>query len=547
MGARHASLQPQPRLRLRLPLLGLCGALGAACGDGPPPPIAYGDMAPLAGEAGRGGFRFGVATAATQIEDMNPATDWYLWTLPAAQGGLGKGTFVGDAVRGYSKSLEDLALISDLGLDSYRFSIEWARIEPVRGQIDEGAIAHYRAQLEALRARGVRPLVTIHHFSNPVWVADPRGLDCTAGPSSTNLCGLGSAGGAQIVQAMAQHAGLLARRLGDLVDEWGTLNEPVNYLLAAYGVGSFPPGKLTITDVAGGFIPAVRDYIAAHAAMYQAIRAGDTVDADGDGIAASIGLSLSVADWQPSRGHKPSKDPADLAARDRLVYVFHYLFVDALRGGGFDADLDGVAEEPHPEWAGTLDWLGLQYYFRAGVTGERALIPLVDLTPCFGGFDLGACLPAADPTYCVPRMGYEGWTDGLGDVIAAYSARYPDLPLVVTEAGIATDVGRRRAENVVRVLESIERARRAGADVRGYYHWSLTDNFEWAEGFGPHFGLYQVDYGTYARSPTEGADVLGQIARARALSTELREEYGGTGPMTPEGIESDVYCGKVAP
>jgi len=531
-----------------LPILALllAGGGAAGCGEAPPPPITYGAIGPLSGDAGRGGFRFGAATAATQIEDMNRATDWYAWTLPVAQGGLGKSTFVGDAVRGYTKNLEDLALVAGMGLDSYRFSIEWARIEPVRDQIDEGAIAHYRAQLEAMRAMGIRPLVTLHHFSNPVWVADPRDIYCADGPKDGNLCGLGSAGGAQIVEEMAEHAALLARRFGDLVDEWGTLNEPINYLLASYGIGSFPPGKVSINNVAGEFIPAVRDYIAAHAAMYEAIRAADTVDADGDGVAASIGLSLSVADWEPSRAHQRSKHPDDVAARDRLVYVFHYIIVDSILGGAFDGDLDGAADEQHPEWSGTLDWLGLQYYFRAGVTGERALIPLVDVTPCFGGFDLGACLPAADPTFCVPRMGYEGWTDGIGDVITAFAARYPALPLVVTEAGISTDVGRRRAENVVRTLESIERAREAGADVRGYYHWSLTDNFEWAEGFGPHFGLYSVDHATYARAPTEGAEALGQIAKARALSTELREGYGGTGPMTPEAITSDTYCGKVA-
>ncbi|HWO19196.1 MAG TPA: family 1 glycosylhydrolase [Kofleriaceae bacterium] len=532
--------------RVQALLVALACVLGGCSEDpSPPPPISYGAMAPLSGDAGRGGFRFGAATAATQIEDMNPATDWYVWTLPLAEGGRGKGAFVGDAVRGYSKNLEDLALVAGMGLDSYRFSIEWARIEPTRDQFDEAAIAHYRAQLEAMRAMGIRPLVTLHHFSNPVWVADPRGIPCSDVPTDTNLCGLGSPGGPQIIADMAEHAALVAERFGDLVDEWGTLNEPVNYLLAAYGVGSFPPGKISINNVAGEFIPAVRDYIAAHAAMYKAIRAADTVDADGDGVAATIGLSLSVADWRAARQHKPSTDPADVAARDRLIYVFHYIFVDSILNGTFDPDLDGVADEPHPDWAGTLDWLGLQYYFRAGVTGASGLIPLVNVTPCFGGFDLGACLPAEDPTFCVPRMGYEGWTDGFGDVLLAFSARYPALPLVVTESGIATDVGRRRAENVVRILETIERARSAGADVRGYYHWSLTDNFEWAEGFGPHFGLYSVDRGTYARTATEGADVLGQIAKARELPTALRESHGGTGPMTPDTVATDVLCGKV--
>lgn len=518
----------------------------AACGGSGPDPITFGSAGSL-GESGAGSFRFGVASAATQIEDQNPTTDWYLWSRPVADGGLGKGTgFVNEAVRGYSLVMQDLALVKSLGVDSYRFSIEWARIEPVKDQIDEAAIAHYRMQLEAMKAMGIEPLVTLHHFSNPVWVADPRDIECTAGPRDTNLCGLGSPGGAQIVAEMAQHAGLVAERFGDLVDEWGTLNEPMIYLFAGYGLGQFPPGKVTINNLARDFVPAVRDYIAAHAAMYKAIKAKDTVDADGDGTAAFVGLSMSVADWQPSRTSKRSDDPADLAARDRLVYAFHYAFVDAIVNGTFDPDLDGNADEPHPEWAGTIDWLGLQYYFRAGVTGERAVVPVIDVTPCFGGFDLGACIPAPDPTYCVPRMGYEAWTDGIGDVITAHAKRYPALPLIVSESGIATDVGRRRAETIVRILEAVARARDAGAVLRGYYYWSLTDNFEWAEGFGPHFGLYAVDYGSYARTPTEGADVLSQIATTRTLTAEQRERYGGTGPMTPEaGFVEDPFCYKV--
>src|SRR5262249_36575559 len=268
------------------------------------------------------------------------------WTRARADGGVGQGTFVGGAARGYSKAMDDVGVVAALGVDSYRFSIEWARIEPVRGMIDEAAITHYRDELTALRAMGIHPVVTLHHFSNPVWVADPRDANCTAtpGPSDTNLCGLGSPGGAMVIDAMAKHAALIARRFGDLVDDWGTLNEPVNYLLAAYGTGSYPPGRATLFQPTA-FAAVVRDYIAAHAAMYHAIKQNDTVDADGDGIAAEVGLSLSVVDWEPARGNKPSTNPDDIAARDRLVYLFHYQFADAVRTGGLDANLDGSIDE----------------------------------------------------------------------------------------------------------------------------------------------------------------------------------------------------------
>jgi len=520
---------------LALPLL-----LLAACSDGDSiDEIAYPPAGSLSAESGAGSFRFGAASAATQIEDMNTNTDWYVFTLPEDQGGLGEGSaFVGDASMGYTMAVDDIQLLRDMHLDSYRFSIEWARIEPQRDVIDEAALQHYSDFIDALIAAGIEPMITIHHFSNPVWVDDPRAISCADGPTDENLCGLGHpTGGPQVIEEMAEHARLLAERFGDRVDEWGTLNEPVNYLLASYGIGTFPPGKSGLFDLLDEFIPVVRDYLAAHAAMYAAIKEADTIDADGDGIAASVGLTLSVADWVPAESNYPSEDPIDVAARDRVVYVYHHLVPDSLRAGTFDSDLDGTPDEDHPDWAGTIDWLGVQYYFRTGVTGHNGLIPVLDLTPCFGGFDFGSCIAANDPSFCVPAMRYEYYAPGLYTVLADFGERWPDLPLIVSEGGIATEVGARRAENVVRTLEQIERARAGGVDVRGYYHWSLFDNFEWAEGFEPRFGLYRVDYSDYSRTPTLGADVLGKIAGARTVTVEQRQTYGGDGPMTDEGID----------
>ena len=512
----------------------LAAILLTACGDNLVIPPEFGDPGSLTAPSGRGGFRFGAASAATQIEDQNPATDWYLFTRPQDQGGLGQHTFIGDAARGYTRAIDDVRLLTDAHLDAYRFSIEWARIEPERDKIDEAALAHYDALIDALIAAGIRPMITIHHFSNPVWVDDPRVATCDQ-PSDANLCGLGHPqGGALVIEEMAEHARLLAARYGDRVDEWGTLNEPVNYLIASHGVGVFPPGRLTIFQLFERFIPVVRDFLAAHAAMYAAIKEADTIDADHDGVAAAVGLTLNVADWQPSNGNEPSTDPMDVAARDRIVYIYHYLVVDALTQGKFDPDLDGILDEDQPTWRNTIDWLGIQYYFRAGVSGHRPAIPDLKLTPCSGGFDFGSCLPPEHGSWCVPTMGYELHIDGIYDVLTGYHQRYPGLPLVVSESGLATEIGERRAEHIVRTLEAIARARADGLDVRGYYHWSLYDNFEWQEGFTPRFGLYRVDYTTYERTPTLGAQVLGEIAAARALPNALRERYGGKGLMTRE-------------
>jgi len=498
--------------------------------------VTFPAAGPRSGDAGRGSFTFGVATASAQIEDNNVHNDWHVWTQPTAMGGLGRGTPVGDAVQGYRRMVEDVALLQALHVDAYRFSIEWARIEPRRNAVDMEAVAAYGRFLDALRARQIRPMITVHHFSSPVWIDDPRRRTACTTPSDTDLCGWDHPEGANaIIEELRQHAALLARTYGDRVDEWATLNEPVNYLLASYGLEQFPPGRnLLLTDI-DRLVNVFRNYLRAHVAIYQAIRENDTVDADGDGVAAHVGLTLSVAEWVPSRSRALSDNPDDIAARDRLRYVYHYLFIDALTRGEFDSDLDGMPNEQRPEWRGTLDWLGLQYYFRAGVSAVPALIPRIRANVCFESFRT-ACVPPLDETKMVPRMGYEYFEPGIYNVLRDFSQRYPALPLTVTEAGIAADEGRRRAENVVRTLEQIERARRDGVDVRGYYHWSFMDNFEWHHGFGPRFGLYRVDRtGTdYVRTPTEGATVFGQIAQSRRLTTAQRTMHGGLGPMTPE-------------
>ncbi|MET9888038.1 family 1 glycosylhydrolase [Streptomyces sp. NPDC006430] len=492
----------------------------------------------LSGPSGKGSFRFGVASSATQIEDRNEHTDWYKWTRPAPEG-LGKSPFVGDAVGGYTKAIEDIDLIKDMNLDAYRLSIEWARVEPQRNQIDEKALAHYSDVIDALLARGIRPMITIHHFSNPVWVDDPGDPTCAAGPSDKNLCGLDHpVGGPQVVQEMAEFAKLLAERFGNRVDEWATVNEPMVYMHFAHAFGAGPPGKANlVTDFKGRYQGALRNLIDAHSRMYKAIKAADTIDASGGGTPASVGLTMSAKQYVPVRDGKVSSQRRDIDAAARMQRYFEWNFTDALWKGGFDTDLDGTMDEKHPEWRNTLDFLGVQLYDRVGVSavGDAPApntFPVVNVNVC----STAPCLPLRDKTYFVPDMNYESDPTGLYPVLKDYGKRYKGLPLTVTESGIASNSGKRRAEFTVRALEQIEKVRNEGVDVRGYYHWSLMDNFEWLGGYGARFGLYSVDRSTMQRTPTEAAEVYGRIAGARALSADLRKQYGGDGPMTPEPV-----------
>ena len=534
------------------PLITACGGDRSARIDSDEN-IVFGELGALSTKGGRGSFRFGAATAATQIEDQNEHTDWHFWSLPVEEGGMGQGkAHVGDAVRSATLSARDIEIMKEMGLDAYRFSVEWSKIEPERDQINEAELERYSDFIDALLEAGIRPMITLHHFSNPIWVGALGGdAPCAEeGPNDENLCGWDHPeGSALILEEFREHVALLAERFGDRVDDWCTINEPVNYIIASYGAGVFPPGRAYIPAGLGGvgseafqkLIGVFRNFLKAHVIAYDAIKEHDQIDADGDGVSSEVGFSLNLIEWDPVRNGLKSSDPEDLAAAERAERIYNHLFPSSILDGSFDADFDGEPDEDYPEWKGKLDWLGVQYYMRNGVTAESALlIPGLDAMICFQGFEIfGACLDVQEPTKWIPTMSYEFYEVGMFNIIRDFSERYPDLPMVVTEAGIATTNGVRRAENIVRILEQVALAVEEGSDVRGYYHWSLTDNFEWAEGYDPQFGLYSVDRSSpdYERTPTEGAIVYGEIIKERTITREQRETYGGTGPMTPESVE----------
>jgi len=472
------------------------------------------------------GFRWGAAGAAHQIEGGNTNNIWYQFeTLPAFAGSVAEPS--GEAVRGWELWETDADLAVELNSDVYRLSIEWSRVEPSRDQWDEAAWQHYAEVIDGLRARGVEPMLTLHHFTEPIWSHDLNDVDCLAGPSDTNLCGWTNP---DMVAEFVEFAAETAARFGDRVDAWTTFNEPMTYFIVGYIGGTFPPGKtaLTASDIQTQAFPVLEGMLDGHAGAYAAVKAADGVDADGDGVAAEVGFTNAMSWIEPV---DPS-NPDDVAAAERVQGLFGYAFPDAAVDGMLDADLDGQPEEAHPEWGGTVDRLGYQYYFRFAVKSAPGVPPL-DAIPCdpvlLGALGLepsAVGCPEPDPAD-VTQMGYEHYPPGLGYLGVALAERYPGLPLRVTENGIATTSGQRRAESIVRHVKAVHEAIEAGAPIDGYIHWSLTDNFEWAEGFEPKFGLYSVDLSTYTRTPTTGALVLAELAAQNGIRQSQLDAYDG--------------------
>ncbi|HLQ67679.1 MAG TPA: glycoside hydrolase family 1 protein [Candidatus Limnocylindrales bacterium] len=395
------------------------------------------------------GFLWGAATSAHQIEGGNEYNDWWDWEqIP---GKIRGGARSGSACKSWERYEEDLDLLRALGLNAYRFSVEWSRIEREPGRYDDQALAHYRRVLEACRTRGVVPMVTLHHFTNPRWFAALGGWE-----ERKNLA------------HFERFARLMGESYGDLVDTWITVNEPEVYGFYAYDSGMWPPGA---TDRSRA-LQVIANMLEGHALAAHALRDTDRTDADGDGRATWIGVAKHWALLDPKRRWWPP----DILAAALQHGVFNVAVARALAGRPIELSIPGSkpARLTGELMRGSSDFLGLNYY-------TRWLVTLTGKDP--------RCARRGAP---LSDVGWEIYPEGLERALRELGQF--GLPVIVTENGIADSVDRWRPEFIRQSLAAIERSRRAGVDVRGYFHWSLLDNFEWADGFEGRFGLYAVDF-----------------------------------------------------
>lgn len=417
------------------------------------------------------GFLWGSGTAAYQVEGQNLASDWWDWERRGGKIKNGDTSRIAcDWWRGRYR--EDFTRARALGQNTHRLSVEWGRLEPREGEWDRAAFGVYRDMLTRLRDLGLVPLVTLHHFTSPRWLT-ARG---------------GWANGAAI-PAFRRFAERVVRELGDLCDFWLTFNEPNTLATLSYGAGMWPPEKKSLANALRVMVNLVR----AHAAAYAAIKAAQRD--------ARIGLAHAFRVITPN---DPISRLDRLAAglRDRL---FNRLFLRALEEGVLR--FPGGAAISVPEAQGTQDFVGVNYYF-----SEGAAFDLREPGLLFGRrvFSAQACL------WQSIYLGAANVDPSSFECLLKELALYRK-PIYVTENGMFEAKGADQCEYLVTHLAAVHRAMEAGADVRGYYWWTLVDSFEWTEGYGPRFGLFRVDRSTQQRTARPVAALYAQIARANAL------------------------------
>lgn len=424
------------------------------------------------------GFVFGAATSAHQIEG-GTTNDWTEWE---AAGRLKEsGARVGLATDHWNRYQADFDLLSSLGADSYRFSIEWSRIEPEPGRFDDRALEHYVKMLDALKARGIEPMITLLHFTHPTWF------------HKTSPWHDPSPAPAERFTKFVEH---VAPALAGRATLYTVLNEPGPWLSGAYLAGVIPPGLKDTKALARAAVNMIRAHAHARAVLKKIC-----------GPHTQVGIAHNILRFVPARSYHPGDRFGAFVAHE----AYNHAFIRALVTGKMRLGMiPGLGIDAHvPEAKGSLDFIGVNYYSRVFVQLNAFAKSRVD--PFYedrGGLGLS-------------DLGWEIHPRGLTEALVEMS-RF-GLPLYVTENGMDDRDDTRRAgflfDHLNAVLDAIDR----GADVRGYMHWSLIDNFEWLEAYGPRFGLYRVDYDTLSRTPTRAAELYKEIIRARAVP-ETRPE-----------------------
>jgi beta-glucosidase len=434
-------------------------------------------------------FLWGAATSAYQIEG-SPLADGAgpsIWQRFVRTPGRTASGETGDiACDHYRRWESDVRLMAELGLNAYRFSVAWGRILPAgRGRVNPAGVAFYDRLVDDLLQHGIQPMVTLYHWDLPAALDDRGGW---LNPD--------------IADWFADYARVMFRALGDRVPHWTTLNEPWVVTDGGYLHGVLAPGHRNLYEAP----IAAHNLLRAHGAAVQAFRAESK---------ASIGLVMNLEPKYPA-----SDSPADLAATRRADAYMNRQYLDPVFLGRYPEELAEIFGDAWPQHADAdmqlirqpIDFLGINYYTRSVSRHDDKSLPV-------------RATGVLQPEHAITETGWEVFPPALTAVLLWVKERYGEVPLYITENGAAfydppsaTDG---RIDDPLRVhylhdhLRAAHEAMRQGVDLRGYFAWSLLDNFEWSLGYAKRFGLVHVDYRSQLRTPKASARYYSEIIRSQ--------------------------------
>jgi beta-glucosidase len=420
------------------------------------------------------GFLWGTATAAHQVEGKNTNNNWWQWEqIPGKIINGDKSGLACDWWGGRWK--EDFNRAADTHQNAHRFSIEWSRIQPSSTHWNEEAIGFYREMLKGLRERNLTPMVTLHHFTDPLWFIEQGGWE-----------------NEKSVEYFIKFTRKVVKALKEYVNLWVTINEPNVYLLGGYLNGGFPPGYISI----GKSFCAGVNLLKAHAGSYHAIH---KLQPD-----ALVGLAHNYRSMVPA--HSWSL-PESIISR-QLQRNFH-TFAYAARDGFFRLI---ARHERVPAAINTQDFIGINYYSRDSVS-----------------FDIRC------PSRLFGRLHYPAGSDLSG---SGFIANVPDgmhealrwslqfnRPIYVTENGVEDAEDKIRPRYMIQHIHKVWRGVNFNWPIRGYFHWSLVDNFEWERGWSQRFGLWGLDIATQKRIRRPSVDLYSMICKENAISSDMVQKY----------------------
>lgn len=423
-----------------------------------------------------------MATAAYQVEGNCDNNNWSAWENARDENGkprIKNGRRAELACDHWNRYREDILLMQELGVKAYRFSVEWSKIEPREGEFDEAALQHYREVCDALLAAGLTPMVTLHHFTHPIWFEQKGAFEK-----------------AENIPLWIRFCEKVFQTLQDKVDLWCTINETEVFASQGYFQGVFPPGKKD-PQLTGEVL---KNLLEAHVQVYQAIKRLP------GGGKARLGLVKDIFQFDPNSRW----NFWDWLVSRKLNDLFTDSILEYFRTGHFEFSIPGMVNLEHfnAEAPRTLDFIGLNYYSHFRVKFQ--FNPQEFFTFKFL------------PDEIMTDMPYPIYAEGFYRALKTLAQL--QKPIYITENGIADAKDDRRELFIRRYLYALSQAIKEGCDVRGYFYWSLLDNFEWAEGYDMKFGLYEVDFTTQKRELREGAKYFVNVVKGKKFPAL---KYGG--------------------